>query len=269
MEELQIVLKEDNGESRIRSTDLCDLINMFRKEEGNNTEKAHNDLMKSIRKEVETLNNANIPQGNFSLGSYTDKQNQERPCFYLNNEGVLQMLNKESAVVRYKTVEYIKKLQNQIKQPVLPKTYKEALIELLAQVEENERLQLENTKQKETIEQQENEIYHKEDVIIGLTKEISLAEKRQRITQIIRHNSKKYQERYSLLYTEFEKIYHVDIQRRLDNGKERGEIKKSVNKMAYICDYMNMTNELYEICCKLFESDFIQLLDEWKEIVQK
>ena len=118
-----------------------------------------------------------------------------------------------------------------------------------------------------TFQVQRFEVY----LIIGLTKEISLAEKRQRITQIIRHNSKKYQERYNLLYEEFNKKFHVDISRRLENGKERGEIKKSVNKMEYICSekYMNMTNELYDLACKLFESDFIQLLDEWKEIVQK
>lgn len=123
--------------------------------------------------------------------------------------------------------------------------------------------------QKETITVQAKEITHKEDVIIGLTKDIDLAEKRQRISQIVKHGSKKYAERYNLLYSEFNKKYHVDVDRRLENDKQRGNVKMSTNKMAYICDYMNMTNELYDLSCKLFEGDFIQLLDEWKDTVTR
>ena len=95
-------------------------------------------------------------------------------------------------------------------------------------------------------------------------KDISLAEKRQRISQIVRHNHNNYSERYGLLYKEFEKKYHLDIQRRIENAIEKGEIKKSMKKMEYICKVMNMTNELYEVCCKLFENDFNSLVDEFK-----
>lgn len=112
------------------------------------------------------------------------------------------------------------------------------------------------------------EVEHKEDVIIGLVEDIDLAEKRQRISQIIRHNAKgRFQERYKLLYEEFNKKYHIDAKRRMENGKERGEVKKSTNLMGYICDYMNKTAELYEIACKLFENDFEQLKKEMWEVV--
>lgn len=114
-----------------------------------------------------------------------------------------------------------------------------------------------------------NEVTRKEDVIIGLTQNIDLAEKRQRISQIVKYGSKKYAERYNLLYEEFSKKYHVDINRRLENDKQRGNVKKSTNRMAYICDYMDMTNELYDLACKLFEGDFIKLLDEWKDTVTR
>lgn len=123
-----------------------------------------------------------------------------------------------------------------------------------------------------TIQQQENEIIHKEDMIIDLTKGIDIAEKRQRITQIVRYRAKgNYQERYNLLYREFNAKYHIDVQRRLKNGKENGAIKKSVNLMEYICSdkYLNMTNELYDLCIKIFESDFIELLEEWKDTINK
>lgn len=89
MNELQIVLTEENGESKITSVDLCELINMFRKEEGNNTEILHKNLMASIRKEIEVLELAGIGQLNFKPSSYTNSQNKQQPCFLLNNEGVL------------------------------------------------------------------------------------------------------------------------------------------------------------------------------------
>ena len=66
-----------------------------------------------------------------------------------------------------------------------------------------------------TIDKQNDTIKHKEDIIIDLTKGLSIAEKRQRITQIIRYNANgKFKERYYLLYEEFSKnfmsIFNVD-----------------------------------------------------------
>lgn len=104
--------------SKIKSTELVDIINDFRKEEGNNAELQHNDFMKKIRKEVEILKNLGLEgQGNFSQSSYVNSQNKEQPCFELNRDGMLQMLNSESAYVRYKTIEYINKLEEKLKCP--------------------------------------------------------------------------------------------------------------------------------------------------------
>ena len=57
----------------------------------------------------------------------------------------------------------------------------------------------------------------------------------------------------------------------MKNGKENGTIKKSVNVMEYICSekYLNMTNELYDLCVVVFEADFIELLEEWKDTINK
>ena len=104
--------------SKIKSTELVDIINEFRKTEGNNAELQHNDFMKKIRKEVEILKNLGLEgQGNFSQSSYVNSQNKEQPCFELNRDGMLQMLNSESAYVRYKTIEYINKLEEKLKCP--------------------------------------------------------------------------------------------------------------------------------------------------------
>ncbi|MFR0781309.1 MAG: ORF6C domain-containing protein [Zhenhengia sp.] len=107
----------NSNEMRITSLELVEMINTFRKEEGNETEKRHSDLMTSIKAEIDVLEKAGIGQRNFSLTSYIDNWNREKPCYSMNKTGALQMLNKESAVVRYKTVQYIDKLEKILKQP--------------------------------------------------------------------------------------------------------------------------------------------------------
>lgn len=119
--------------------------------------------------------------------------------------------------------------------------------------------------QNETIKQQKAEIMHKEDVIIGLVEDIDLATKRQRITQIVRYGaSGNYQDRYSLLYTEFERKYHCNLKLRMESCTIKPKIK---NKMDYIDRQMNMIPQLYETACKLFENDVEKLKAEWDNII--
>ena len=119
--------------------------------------------------------------------------------------------------------------------------------------------------QNETIKQQKAEIMHKEDVIIGLVEDIDLATKRQRITQIVRYGAcGNYQDMYSLLYTEFERIYHCNLKLRMESCTIKPKIK---NKMDYIDRQMNMIPQLYEIACKLFENDVEKLKSEWDNII--
>lgn len=119
--------------------------------------------------------------------------------------------------------------------------------------------------QNKTIKQQKAEIMHKEDVIIGLVEDIDLATKRQRITQIVRYGaSGNYQDRYSLLYTEFERKYHCNLKLRMESCTIKPKIK---NKMDYIDRQMNMIPQLYEIACKLFENDVEKLKAEWDNII--
>lgn len=136
------------NQSTIKSTELVDIINEFRKAEGNNTVLQHKSFMEKVRKEIETLKNLGLKgEQNFLPSSYTNSQNKIQPCFELNRDGMLQMLNSESAYVRYKTIEYINKLEEKVK---LPTTYKEALLHLVKAEEEKEKLQLEN-KQKDQL----------------------------------------------------------------------------------------------------------------------
>lgn len=112
---INIKLGKDNT---ISSMDLVTIINEFRKVECEDyTELKHDNFMKKIRKELETLGFLGIKADvNIYAGSYRDKQNQERPCYFLNRDGMLQMLNSESTFVRYKTIEYVNKLENKVKE---------------------------------------------------------------------------------------------------------------------------------------------------------
>ena len=136
------------NQSEIKSIELVEIINEFRKAEGSKTELRHDSFMAKIKKELEVLEKLSLGGlQNFSESSYINSQNKKQPCFELNRDGMLQMLNSESTYVRYKTIEYINKLEEKLK---IPTTYKEALLQLVQAEEEKELLQLEN-KQKEQI----------------------------------------------------------------------------------------------------------------------
>ena len=105
----------------ITSKQLCDIINMFRTEEGNSTPKEHKNLMRDIRAELEVLANAGIDNGcNFELVEYTDSKGEKRPCYNITKAGAMSLLNKESAVVRYRTQLYIDTLEKQLMAQMLP-----------------------------------------------------------------------------------------------------------------------------------------------------
>lgn len=108
----------NNEEVRINSVELVDIINKFRSEEGNKKELLHKNFMAKIKKEVEVLESLNLNNGlNFKLVKYKDSKGEDRPCYSLNRDGMLQMLNLESTLVRYKTIEYINALEDKIKSP--------------------------------------------------------------------------------------------------------------------------------------------------------
>ena len=100
------------------STEVVDLINKFRAEEGNKKVLRHKSFMASTRKEIEALKNAGVEVNgqNILLVEYTDKKGEKRPCYKMSKNWVLQMCNKESALVRFKTQQYIEALENRLKQ---------------------------------------------------------------------------------------------------------------------------------------------------------
>ena len=113
--DLKQLIKLEGEKMTITSVDLCKLINVLRREEKGKEAKElrHDNLVVSIRKEIESLKGLEIADLNFKVSSYTDSNNKSRLCYILNDTGMLQILNKESAIVRYKTTQLIKELKEE------------------------------------------------------------------------------------------------------------------------------------------------------------
>ena len=126
MKELIKITNEENfitERGTILSPDLVTIINEFRKVESEANENKrfielkHKSLMEKIRKEDETLKTLGLNGGqNFLPTSYKDIQGKTQPCYELNRDGMIIILNSESAIVRYYTIEYIKKLEEKLKE---------------------------------------------------------------------------------------------------------------------------------------------------------
>ncbi len=113
----EIITMNNEEVLTMTSLEVVDLINKFREEEGNEVVKRHDVLLRDIRNELKILEQFGITNAhNFVEVVYTDAKGEERPCYKLNKAGIMQMLNKESALVRYKTQQYIEALEDRLKQ---------------------------------------------------------------------------------------------------------------------------------------------------------
>ena len=270
MNELIITLGENNT---IKSTELVEIINYFREEEsrltnGKYKELRHDTLMNKISKEVETINNLGLNSlQNFLESNYINSRGKEYKCYSLNRDGMLQMLNSESIYCRAKTIEYINSLEEKLKKKdsyMIDDPIQRAK-RWIEEEQERQQLRENNIKliEENDILTKENE--YKEDVIINLTDNIDTAEKRQVLNRVVRYKGANYQERWNELYKQFEMKYHIDLNRRIERWK-KDTGKKTMNKLNYIDKIMNKIPELYEIACKLYESDIKELVNQMYEL---
>lgn len=107
-----------------------------------------------VIRDIETILGRVIDAHRFE-GIYKDAYGRDKKCYRLPKREALILVSGYSVELRAKIIDRLEYLENEFKKlntaPQLPKSYKEALKELLNQVEENERLQLENEKQREKI----------------------------------------------------------------------------------------------------------------------
>ncbi|XGU46254.1 phage antirepressor KilAC domain-containing protein [Fusobacterium necrophorum subsp. funduliforme] len=123
------------------SLELTELINQFRREEGNKNELLHKNLMAIIRDEFqEEINELKIQPV-----EYADKKGEKRPMFILNLQQSRQVLVRESKYVRKAVIKYIDELENKLKgQFQVPTSFAEALRLAAEQQEKIEKLALDN-----------------------------------------------------------------------------------------------------------------------------
>lgn len=159
---------DNNVELCITSLELETLINKFRQEEGNNTEKGHNTLLRDIRTEMKVLENAGFDnQYNFVQieKGYKDGRNRWQPYYLLSKQAVMILLNKESTIVRYKTQQYIAELEkrneelsngvNSLDNRIMSK-FVEALDIMKTEIKEEIKREIENLNSKIDSMEQEN-----------------------------------------------------------------------------------------------------------------
>lgn len=121
--------------------------------------------------------------------------------------------------------------------------------------------------QNKLISEQKNEIVRKSNVIQGFADDIPNPTKRKILNEVVRYGGN-YQERWNILYKEFQATYGIDVSRRFKNYDEKGERPKMKNKLDFVEKKLNMLNELYGIAVKLYESD-IEKIKERYDIVSK
>ncbi|QNR65488.1 Rha family transcriptional regulator [Paenibacillus peoriae] len=234
-------------------------------------EKEHKNVLADISNQINKLIEANeeeFSRLNFQQSDYINERGRKYQKFDLTEEAyaliAMSYVTPKAMKAKVKFINEFNRmrqaLQNTSKN-LLPTTYKEALLALVEQVEANEKLEAD----KKLLEV---EITHKEDVIIGLVDEISLAEKRQILNRVVRKGGlNKVQDRWGELYKQFGLKYHLNLKLRYKKYKSNKENKPKVySKLEYIDKVMNKLPELYEIACKLYENDVKELVKEMYEL---
>ena len=196
----------------------------------------------------------------FIKSSYVDAKGEDRPCYLVTKLGCNFLANKftgEKGILF--TAKYVKRfdemertIQNQYK---LPTTYKEALLQLVEQVEENEKLLADNN--------------HKQEVINGLTDDVDIYKKKDVINRICRRRSGNYANRYKELYKCFKENFHIDLEARCEGYNMKQIKKKDQLSIVKYAEKFGYIDDLYSCCTKLFEAEIDEVLDQINTIHSK
>lgn len=162
-----------NREVRITSVELVGIINDFRvleSEAGGKPYKElrHDSFMAKIDKELEVLKTLNLDSlQNILESTYTNERGKTYRCYSLNRDGMLQMLNSESTLVRFKTIQYIDKLEKAMETKKLDSYMIDDKVERakrwIEEEEERRRLALENKENKPKVDYYEKVLEPKDE----------------------------------------------------------------------------------------------------------
>lgn len=136
-----LTVVNQNGTLLVNSVDVAEMVG-----------KRHDHLMRDIRGYAAVLDvTPNLGTHDFFIEStYFTVQGKEAACFLLTKKGCDMVANKmtgtKGILFTAQYVDTFDRMEQELKKqqtPKIPTTYKEALLELIAKEEENERLQLE------------------------------------------------------------------------------------------------------------------------------
>ena len=273
----------------ITSLELVKQINIFREEEYNYkiqnglelgkveekngcyTKLEHKDLLKIIRDEFEE----EINEGKISLVNYKDEKNEERPMFELTLEQAKQVLIRESKYVRKAILQYINKLENKIVELQNQISKKDLLLLNIINSKGDKAMAIALKEYEEYISKplieennkKQKEIEYKQEIIEGLTQNVTIYEKRQLLNRVVRYKGADYRQRWTELYKVFKETHHIDLKTRMESYN-----KINKPKMKSVLDYaenFGHIDNLYKIACKLYESDMNELLENIKDVISK
>lgn len=193
----------------------------------------------------------------FIKSSYKDSKGEIRPCYFVTKLGCDFLANKftgEKGIIF--TAKYVKRfdeMEQQIKNSYkLPTTYKEALLQLVEQVEENEKLLADNN--------------HKQEVINGFTDDTDIYKKKDIINRICKRKNGNYANKYKELYKCFRENFHIDLEARCEGYNLKQTKKKDRLSVIKYAEQFGYIDDLYSCCTKLFEAEIDDILDEINKI---
>ena len=143
------------------SLELVDLINLFRKQDGNKKELLHKSFLNLIRDEIEQ----EVNEQKILPVEYKDKKGERKPMFILSLKQSRQVLVKESKFVRKAMIQYITKLENKLKEVLMPQTYIQALERLLESEKGKEKLRIANIQLENKIEEDKPKVSYYDTIL--------------------------------------------------------------------------------------------------------
>lgn len=208
-----------------------------------------------------TLLKEQLQREDIKISEYIHPQNnQVYKMYILPTEKAKQCLLKESKYVRRAVIKYIQALEEKNnfseKDRLLLKLFSTNPLEVKESYQALLKLETEPLKK---------EITHQKKVITGLTKGIGEKDKRTIINQVVRRGGiQATGERWNALYYEFEKVEHCNLKTRVQNHiKKTG---KKISRIDYIEKELKKIDRLFNIACKLFESDIDEIIEQYKKL---
>ena len=249
------IMKNDSTKNTITTIEIAEMLGMKHYKVLEKLEGTKDGKTKGI---IDILNAHDfVVDDYFIKSSYIDAKGETRPCYLVTKLGCDFLANKftgEKGILF--TAKYVKRfdeMEQTIKNPYnLPTTYKEALIQLLEKVEENEKLIEENQ--------------HKQEVINGLTDDVDIYKKKDIINRICRRRHDNYANRYKELYKCFRENYHIDLEARCEGYNLKQVKKKDRLTTIKYAEKFGFIDDLYSCCVKLYETEVKEIIEQLNEV---